>query len=168
MQGHVGGDGETRAQLGEGAAIQVPTSAGYRYADALIAVTILPGGEGFHLDVTNLSDHPMRLLWNEAAFLGADGSVDPVIRHLGPYPALSPYQSPSVIQPESVIHAAVEPERGVRFVAGQAGSDWVHKPTVVVVRTGAGGKSLGHLAEADDAGGGRLGLLLTFEAEGTR
>jgi hypothetical protein len=121
--------GEIQAQLAAGAATRTARSAGYRYSDELIATTILPGGEGLGLDVTNLSDHPIRLFWNRAAFLGTDGSVDPVIRHLGPYPELSPYQSPSVIQPESVVHAAVEPERGrgsLRlYVLVSGGGSWV-------------------------------------------
>ena len=48
-------------------------SAGYTYADALISITVIPGGGTFAAILENRSEHSIKLLWSEASYVGPSG-----------------------------------------------------------------------------------------------
>ena len=54
----------------------------YSYKDNIIDILIFGTSEEFHFTLKNVSDHSIKVVWNEAAFVGLDGSSSKIM-HVG-------------------------------------------------------------------------------------
>lgn len=54
----------------------------YSYNDSIIDITIYGTKEQFNFVLTNISNHSLKIIWNEAAFVGLDGATSKIM-HIG-------------------------------------------------------------------------------------
>ena len=141
----------------------------------LVDVTILAARDGIYFKVRNLSDHTIRLLWDEAAYVGIDGSADRVMHYGVRYADRNLSHPPSVIPRGSIFEDAAFPSRRVELVAEYDlygfSMDWVHHSLILPVEVTIEGGGISPAfarfqQEAEAHLGKRIGLLLPFEVEG--
>ena len=54
----------------------------YAYNDSIIDIIILGTSEQFNFVLKNISNHSLKIIWNEAAYVGLDGSSSKIM-HVG-------------------------------------------------------------------------------------
>ncbi len=93
----------------------------YSFEDQLIKVLILPSRTGVEFDLSNKTEFPIRIPWNDAAFVGVDGRSQPVM-HLGmKYTDCNSQKAPSVIVSRGSVTDAAFPCSNIHFSSG----DWI-------------------------------------------
>lgn len=84
-------------RYGETTTIQDAGIDKYSYNDSIIDITIFGTSEDFRFVLKNISEHSLRIIWNEAVFVGLDGSTSKIM-HLG-----TKYLQREADQPASVV-----------------------------------------------------------------
>ena len=84
-------------RYGETTTIQDAGIDKYSYNDSIIDITIFGTSEDFRFVLKNISEHSLRIIWNEAVFVGLDGSTSKIM-HLG-----TKYSQREADQPASVV-----------------------------------------------------------------
>ena len=69
----------------------------FSYNDSIIDITIFGTSEEFKFVLKNISEHSLKIIWNEAAFVGLDGSTSKIM-HVG-----TKYSQREADQPATVI-----------------------------------------------------------------
>lgn len=69
----------------------------YSYNDSIIDITIFGTSEEFRFVLKNISEHSLKIIWNEAAFVGLDGSTSKIM-HVG-----TKYSQREADQPATVV-----------------------------------------------------------------
>ena len=72
-------------------------SVGFVKFESIIDITIFGTSEDFRFVLKNISEHSLRIIWNEAVFVGLDGSTSKIM-HLG-----TKYSQREADQPASVV-----------------------------------------------------------------
>ena len=52
---------------------------GYLYEDDMLSVMVVPSGGVFAMEVENRTDHSIRLIWDDASYVGPDGYASGVV-----------------------------------------------------------------------------------------
>lgn len=73
---------DTTNRYGETKTIQDAGVDKYSYNDSIIDITIYGTKERFNYTMKNISNHSLKIIWNEAAFVGLDGSTSKIM-HVG-------------------------------------------------------------------------------------
>ncbi len=73
---------DTTNRYGETKTIQDAGVDKYSYNDSIVDITIYGTKEKLHFILKNVSSHSLKLIWNEAAFVGLDGSTSKIM-HVG-------------------------------------------------------------------------------------
>lgn len=95
----------------------------YSFEDQLIRVIALPSRTGIEFDLNNKTGFPIRIPWNDAAFVGIDGKSQQVM-HLGmKYTDCTSQKAPSVIVGHGSVIEGVYPCGNLHF-----SSSWVVAP----------------------------------------
>lgn len=69
----------------------------FSYNDSIIDITIFGTSEEFKFVLKNISEHSLKIIWNEAAFVGLDGSTSKIM-HVG-----TKYSQREADQPATVV-----------------------------------------------------------------
>lgn len=69
----------------------------YSYTDSIIDITILGTSKEFQFVLKNISEHSLKIIWNEAVFVGLDGSTSKIM-HVG-----TKYSQREADQPATVV-----------------------------------------------------------------
>lgn len=69
----------------------------FSYNDSIIDITIFGTSEEFKFVLKNISDHSLKIIWNEAVFVGLDGSTSKIM-HVG-----TKYSQREADQPATVV-----------------------------------------------------------------
>lgn len=105
----------------------------YSYNDSIIDITIFGTKEKFSFILKNISNHSLKIIWNEAAFVGLDGSTSKIM-HVG-----TKYSQRESDQPATVVikgakiddvatpTANVYYDEGVKIGYSTIGSGWKTK-----------------------------------------
>lgn len=105
----------------------------YSYNDSIIDITIFGTKEQFGFILKNISNHSLKIIWNEAAFVGLDGSTSKIM-HVG-----TKYSQREGDQPATVVikgakiddvatpTANVYYDEGVKIGYSTIGSGWKTK-----------------------------------------
>ena len=105
----------------------------YSYNDSIIDITIFGTKEQFGFILKNISNHSLKIIWNEAAFVGLDGSTSKIM-HVG-----TKYSQRESDQPATVVikgakiddvatpTANVYYDEGVKIGYSTIGSGWKTK-----------------------------------------
>lgn len=121
---------DTTNRYGETKTIQDDGVDKYSYNDSIIDIVIFGTEEQFNFILKNISNHSLKLIWNEAAFVGLDGSTSKIM-HVG-----TKYSQRESDQPASVIikgakiddvatpTANVYYDEGVRIGYSTIGNGW--------------------------------------------
>ena len=89
----------------------------FSYVDNFIAIVIDHNGSEFVFSVKNLSDNTIKIIWDEAAFVGVDGSTSKVIHSGIKYNEREKSQIPSIIVKGSALSDSVTPVNNIVYYA---------------------------------------------------
>lgn len=96
----------------------------YTFEDAMVKIGFLPTSTRLHFELLNKTDHSMRIVWNEAAFVDPAGTSHPVM-HVGiRYNDCTGPKTPSVVIRRGSLSDVVIPCGNVRF----GYRDWIIDP----------------------------------------
>ena len=124
---------DTSNRYGETMTIQDAGIDKYSYNDSIIDITIFGTKEQFSFILKNISSHSLKIIWNEAAFVGLDGSTSKIM-HVG-----TKYSQRESDQPATVVikgakiddvatpTANVYYDEGVKIGYSTVGSGWKTK-----------------------------------------
>jgi hypothetical protein len=129
----------------------------YIYSDSLIAIGWVVDNQNFHFVLENRTDHSIRLIWNEAAFVDSDRTASRVMHEGVRYAARNESQPPSVVPRGGRITDRIVPTD--RVVESSGG--WGSRPIVQPVNAG-----MGSAHEAQKNIGKKFSILLPLEIQG--
>lgn len=99
----------------------------YSYEDGLIKIVWLPLSTQFSFNLTNKSDHSIKIIWDEVAYVNENGSSQKVFHSGVKYIDRNNSQPPTTIVKGANIDDLIMPTDNVYFVSGQYGG-WQELP----------------------------------------
>lgn len=99
----------------------------YSYEDGLIKIVWLPLSTQFSFNLTNKSDHSIKIIWDEVAYVNENGSSQKVFHSGVKYIDRNNSQPPTTIVKGANIDDLIMPTDNVYFVSGQYGG-WRELP----------------------------------------
>ena len=93
----------------------------YSYEDGLIKIVWLPLSTQFSFNLTNKSDHSIKIIWDEVAYVNENGSSQKVFHSGVKYIDRNNSQPPTTIVKGANIDDLIMPTDNVYFVSGQYG-----------------------------------------------
>ena len=100
-------------QYGETRVITDRNLTRYSYVDNIISIVIDHNESEFNFSILNLSDNTLKIIWDEAAFVGVDGSTSKVIHSGIKYNDREKAQIPSIIVKGSSLEDIVVPVNNI-------------------------------------------------------
>jgi hypothetical protein len=102
----------------------------YLFEDDLVRVIIYPSHDRIHFSLANKTTHSVKIAWNESAFVGVDGTSQPVM-HVGVrYTECAGQKAPSVIIQQGRIDDAAIPCKHVTYFSGTYTGGWYITPLI--------------------------------------
>lgn len=118
---------DARARYGEQTITKINgDSIKYSFSDDLVDITWYPTNDGFFFDLTNKTNHSIKIIWDEAVYINEDGQSKGVIHSGVKYADVSVSQAPSVIARGTKISDLVFPKDNITW-SSYSGS-WVETP----------------------------------------
>lgn len=156
----------TKDRWGDVENIQLSDSSKYEYADDLVDVLIGATTDGIAFHMQNKTEHTIKVVWDEAAFIDTDGSAGRVMHYGVRFMDRNNSQPPSILPGHGTITDEAFPTDRVYY-----GTEWANLPlirpsTVVSQSPGASPDVVKFQRDADNNVGKRIGLLLPLEVEG--
>ena len=102
----------------------------YSYEDGLIKIIWLPQKNQFSFNLTNKSDHSIKIIWDEAVYVDETGSSKKVFHSGVKYTDRTNSQPPTTIVKGANLDDLVMPTDNAYFVSGQYGG-WQEKPLFI-------------------------------------
>ncbi len=99
-------------------------SAKYSFSDDLMEIIWLPANDGFFFDLTNKTDHSIKIIWDEAVYINRQGQSMGVIHYGIKYTEKSRPQAPSVVARGTTLSDVVFPKNYVSW----GYESWVESP----------------------------------------
>ncbi len=99
----------------------------YSYEDGIIKIVWLPLSTQFSFSLTNKSDHSIRIIWDEVAYVNENGLSQRVFHSGVKYTDRNNSQPPTIIVKGASIDDLIMPTDNVYFVSGQYGG-WQELP----------------------------------------
>lgn len=99
----------------------------YSYEDSLIKIVWLPLSSEFSFTLENKSNHSMKIIWDEAAYVNENGSSGRVMHSGVKYTERNNPQPPTVVIKKAKIDDIILPTDNVYYVSGQYGG-WRTNP----------------------------------------
>jgi hypothetical protein len=166
----------TKEQYGSVVTIKPEPDNKYVYEDGLFSGIFYVTNSRINFTLTNKTDHSIKIVWDEAAFIDMDGQSGRVAHAGVKYVDRNASQPPSVIPGGRSITDFVLPTERVYYREGYYGQyysspgGWEELPLVLpALRSIAGSDSAAvhaFASEAEANKGKRFGLLLPLEIEG--
>ncbi|MFY9125207.1 MAG: hypothetical protein WAO59_08170 [Bacteroidales bacterium] len=99
----------------------------YSYEDDMIKIVWLPLSTQFSFTLQNKTDHSIKIIWDEAAYVDPNGSSGRVMHAGVKYIDRNNPQPPTVIVKNAIIDDMIVPTDNIYYVSGQYGG-WRIKP----------------------------------------
>lgn len=116
---------EAAALLGEQkTSITVEQGYTYSFEDEIIKILWLPSGAMFEFLLVNKTDSPIKVIWNEAAYICEKGDSHKVIHAGIKYSQRNRYKLPSTIEQKSTLKDFIYPADYMSF----SDEGWVERP----------------------------------------
>ena len=154
---------DARERYGEPEIVRSDTAGttSYTFTDSLISIGWIPGSSELNFVLENHSDHSIKLVWDEAAFVGPNGQNSRVMHSGVKYIDRNSPQPPSVVIRKGTLVDLIVPTDNVYYVEGRYGG-W---------RTGGlfepyHAATAAKLAPAKQNVGKEIKVLLPIEIEG--
>lgn len=109
------------AHFGPAEAIQ-PDESKYRFGDSLVEAVFSVGFDRVEFEIANKSESSIRVAWDEAAFIGVDGTTSPVIHKGIRFMEMHSPKAPSVIPKGQLLRDFAVPTNNVSFVKSSYGA----------------------------------------------
>jgi hypothetical protein len=168
---------QARERWGEAIGVELLAEDKYRYEDDLLSAEFEPLRDQVAFEIWNKTDHTIKLLWDEAAFIDTEGKAARLM-HIGvSYGNRNAPQPPSVIPAHGSISDAANPTDRVFFRQGymdywhskSVPGSWEHvsliTPFLELSKEGLPASDT-LKAGAQEQVGKRVGFLLPFQTEG--
>ena len=110
----------------------------YVFEDDMIRVLWFVGDEAFHFGLENKTDHSLKIIWDEAAYVGVDGASGRVMHSGVKYTERNNPQPPSVVVRRGRISDMVVPVDNVFYVSGVGWQTMPLFPTAATSKAEAG------------------------------
>lgn len=145
----------------------------------MVRVLIAAGKENVQFAITNRTDRSIKIIWDEASFVGVDGKVSKVM-HIGTkFADRERPQAPSVIPSHQTLEDGAWPNDRVWFSQGHYSAyysvpaEWKHVglvlPNTTILKVAPGAQVVpdaGFVSQAKANIGKRMGLILPLQIEG--
>lgn len=135
-------------------------SSRYLYADSLMSIAWVPGNTQIAFVLENKTDHSLKVLWDEAAFLSPSGSSSRLMHEGIRYMEREASMPASIVPRRGRLVDFVVPTDNVYYVSGRYGG-WRTSPLM-----SPGSPSRGTIEEAQTNVGQRFSVLLPIEVQG--
>jgi len=162
----------TKERWGAVTTIVPASDSRYAYEDGLFSGEFYAAGSRVHLQLRNKTDHSMKIIWDEAAFIDLDGQSKRVVHAGAKYADMNVVQPPSVVPAHGVLTDFVLPTDRVKWQEGyysQPGS-WeeggLMYPDNWVESAGDSTLTQASISLASRNIGKRFGLLMPVQIEG--
>ena len=99
----------------------------YSFEDALVKVVWIPTVSQFLFVLTNKTDHSMRIVWDEAAFVDENGLSQRVTHSGVRYIDRNSHQPPTVVVREGTVADSIIPSDNIYYQSGRYGG-WRERP----------------------------------------
>ncbi len=99
----------------------------YAYKDDMIEIVWIPAATQFNFTLRNLTDHSIKIIWDEAAYIDQNGSSRRITHAGVKYIDRNNPQPPSVIAKNANIDDVIIPTDNIYFISGKYGG-WSKKP----------------------------------------
>lgn len=167
---------ETKARWGAVEKISLGDSSRYVYEDSMVKVRIAAGDENVQFEISNRTDHSIKIIWDEASFIDTESKVAKVM-HVGiKYTDRNQAQPPSIIPAHQTVDDGAWPNDRVSFDEGSAyrKAEWKHqglvRPSITLIRaetlTSPVTPDATFTSLAKGNVGKRMGLILPLQIEG--
>lgn len=107
------------------------------YEDSLLHIAIVAGNASVPFAIRNKTEHSIRLIWDEASFIGVDGKLSRVMHEGVRFADRNTSQPPSIIPAKQTFQDAAWPNDRVYFQEGFYGqyysrpAEWKHLPLLL-------------------------------------
>lgn len=170
----------TRERWGDRTQIELGDSSRYHYEDDLIDARMAFTENQILFILRNKTDHSVKLIWDEAAYIDYDGALTKVMHEGTKYVDRNAAQPPSIIPARQSLTDLIAPNNRVYYREGYYGryysnpGGWEHAPLILPYQKAISpGPSSGPSPviaalrqEAEGMVGKRVGVLLPLEIEG--
>jgi len=113
---------ETMKRWGEVEKIDLSENEKYHYEDKLIDSYFVALSDRIIFDINNKTDHSIKLIWDEASFIGSDGSASRIMHSGVRYIDRNASQPPSVIPGNGSMNDVILPTNRVWYREGYYGT----------------------------------------------
>lgn len=134
----------------------------YVYQDSLIGIAWIPTGEGFNFTLENKTDYSMKIIWDEAAFVDANGQSQRVMHEGVKYADRNSSQPPTIVVRGGNISDIVIPTNSISYTSGEYGG-WSNSGVIKPYKAA----SRNDLMPAKENIGKNMQVLLPLEIQGT-
>ena len=162
----------TKERYGAVVTIRPESGNKYVYEDGLFRGIFYATSSRINFEITNKTDHSLKIIWNEAAFIDVNGQSDRVAHSGVKYADVSGPQPPSVVPRQTSLSDFALPSDRIYYRSGPSyeGGGWKELGLVlptsdkVVAADSVGVRTF--RAKVESNKGRRFGLLLPIEIEG--
>jgi len=134
----------------------------YVFEDEMIKVFWLPTSSGISFRMTNKTDHSIRIIWDEAAYVDENGESHRVMHGGIKYTEKEAPQPPSVVVRKGTLADVIFPTDYVSYSSGRYGG-WSEKPLLPNEQTGGDPQVL--LSASKEFIGKTIQVLLPIQIE---
>lgn len=131
----------------------------YVYSDSLMSIAWLPYPQQFEFVLQNKSDHTMKVIWNEAAFVDSNGGTHPVMHQGVKFSDKNNPMPPSVVISGGNLSDLIYPSDYISW----GYNSWIEKGIFEPISA----MSVSKLQPAKEHEGKTVKVLLPLEIEGT-
>lgn len=113
-------------RFGETKVVKVENDTKFNYKDNVIDLLIFPTEKRFLFSLKNLSEHSIRIVWDEAVFVDTEGVTSKVIHEGIKYNERNNSQTNSIIISNATLEDIVVPNKNIRY--SEILKEWVIDP----------------------------------------
>lgn len=159
----VGRPKETRQRYGEKENIFIEENKD-AYEDNLFKILFFPTARQIDFSIKNKTDHSIKIIWDEAAYIDEDNSSHRVMHSGIKFISRDQPQAPSVVVAGGTLEDLVYPTDYAYFVSGKYGG-WKQNPLLPTKKAFAE-EVAEFTRRVKDLWGKRIGILLPLQIEG--
>lgn len=136
----------------------------YVYEDKLLKIFLLPTVREIDFSIKNKTDHSIKIIWDEAAYIDENNSSHRVMHSGIKFVSRNQPQAPSVVVAGGTLEDMVYPTDYAYFVSGRYGG-WKQNPLLPTEK--AFTETVAEFTRrVEDLWGKRIGVLLPLQIEG--
>jgi hypothetical protein len=134
----------------------------FRYNDTRLQLVVAPTNDGIEFTLENLTDHAIKVVWDEVAFVDFDRTSHRVGHSGVHYIDLNRSQPPSILAPRKLLEDTMVPVNRIE----QTAHGFIHVPIMPTARRDCSEPEEFFIRRADDLRGADFAVFLPIEVSG--